>query len=166
MLTHTEMYSKHMVPLTYSSGNPDFSVKTEKSMSVSTLLCITLKYWLTNICTRIHIQAKRIFRSLVLYLKTVMPPGHKTDYCSFETWSTTRPLNPGIFTYIHLILRVIKHCVCIFSFYPPWVMWNTGIIYSRETIFLSKETKGQVRKIRPQTCSLSPSHITLILRLN
>lgn len=55
-------------------------------------------------------------QSMALYIQAIMSPGHKAEHYSFETWSTTRPLNPWTLTYIPLIISTDHKTSCPYLF--------------------------------------------------
>lgn len=134
----------------YSQGPLPWALpkKTKANMTGGTLLC------LTN--THTYIQNFGFDWSVTLYLQATMPQGHKADRCSFETVSTSRPLNPSLLMHIPLTLNIGHKTSCFIflsHFYPPLVLWITRIStspYTLETTFLSREKKSETQATSQQ----------------
>lgn len=110
-------------------------------------------------------------QSVALYLQSFMSQGHKADHYSFETGSTTRPLNPWLLTYIPLIINIGHKTSCLYLFicfffvffYHPIVLWITGISTTPYTHqkqhSWTERVKRTPEKLRPQASSLIPAQI-------
>lgn len=112
------MHFKHLVPLTHTPRRPGaLPTKTKENTTGGTLLCIAPKCWVTNTHTHLRTHSElRIPRSMAFYLQATMPQEHKADDYSFETRSTTRPLNPWLLTYIPLTLNIGHKTSCLYLF--------------------------------------------------
>lgn len=149
LLTHTKIHVKHLFLLT-NSAFLTLPLQTKANTSGGTRLCIIPKMLTQKMCTHIQVQNWQeppIFGPLSPDHNT----GHKTDHYPFETQSTTRTLNPWMFTYVSLVLKISHKTSCLYLLISFLSSPNTvnhkhhnNRFHTRNSILKQKETRGHV----------------------